>query len=706
MTRPQLALASVSFAILGLLGCRTPSSKIPLDELRTDEQVDTQGETREAIEPLPVERPTDLLPVEVAVMAEAMDPAALLGLFGPLDKYEWLDRGRVELREQLGADIFDAEQWDELGLDSHKPAGLGLLDLESKAMFAYVSLVDEGAFEQTVLRVVDKNSAREEFASTEVGDARVYRLGRSVNVVVRDRIAMLLFVDDPETAPRDFVVTAATIDPRESLGRSERFVWARQQLRAGDDGMLFVNPTAVMQQLDGEHGENLDYGVRYAEEELARARASGASVDVIRELEARVAEERRWQQERQVRDAGKRELAQSLFGSIGAVVGAADLRADGIIAHGRLLIPSPTVLRRMLLPPEHESPLLTAIGEPPVFALDGRVDLQVLLEMIELLARAEGETLDSVNRELEVETGINMIGGVIPTLSGEGGIMLTEARKPDLKRLGEVPKSLGFAGYAGLTNPDAMRKLLDGAARDKLLAGALVRAKRGDGWTLRVPEWHDIELAIVGDRLIASTDGKLAVRIRDAERGAQADALAAAEHPLRGPIANPSVRIYQRLVGFVLLDAREPWKQDAESMLYDINSHHTLTPDEAAKVPRSREFKKKLAELQKAVDELDAYNTRRAQQEFERELRFAEGLGDLGMQVEPLVDGLGIAAHWRFAGGTTPLELMALWFGVVDGSSDWAEYERLNNRTYELVNELRTIRQADLDAEAAKRPTK
>src|SRR5690606_982119 len=399
--RLRLGLASISFATVGLLACRTPSSKIPLDRLTTDEQEQSKGETREAIEPLPVERPTDLLPDEVAVMAEAMDPAALLQLLGPLDKHEWLDRGRVELRNLLGADIFDAEQWDELGLDSHGPAGIGLLDVESGAAFAYVSLVDEGAFERTLQRLVDAFGARDEFGSTEVRGVRVHRLGRNVNLVVREQVAMVLFVKDPEVAPRDFVVTAATIDPRESLGHSERFVWARQQLQPADDGMLFVNPPMLLEQLERERSDGMDYGLRYAEDELVRARQAGASPEVIRELEARIDEERRWQRERQAQKAGERELVQAFFGSITAVVGGADLRADGIIAHGRLLIPSPSVLRRMFLPPEHESPLLTALGEPPLFALDGRVDLQVLLEAVELIARADGETLASINREIE-----------------------------------------------------------------------------------------------------------------------------------------------------------------------------------------------------------------------------------------------------------------------------------------------------------------
>jgi hypothetical protein len=704
-SRPKLRIASVSLAALGLLACRTPSSKIPLEKLSADEQAQSSGQSREKIDPLPVERPSDLLPPEVAVMAEAMDPAALLRLLGPIDKFEQLDRARVELRGQLGGDIFDADQWDDLGLDCHRPAGFGLLDGGSVAMFAYVSLVDTAAFERTLLRIVDMAGARQDLASAEVAGSRVYRLGRRLNVVVRDRIALLIFVERPEQAPRDFVVMAATVDPRESLGHSDRFVWARQQLRPEDDGMLFVNPSALIEQIAKERADGMDYGVRYAEEELARARQSGAPPDLIRELEARIDEERRWQREYQARKAGERELARAMFGTIDAIVGAADLRTDGIIGHGRLLIPTPNVLRRMFLAPEYESPLLTAVAEPPLFALDGRVDLQVLLEAIEMIARADGKTLASINSQIEAETGINAISGLIPGLRGDGGMMLTEARKPNFERISELPKSVGLAAYAGLSNPEMIRKLLDGVARDKLMAGALVRSKRGDGWTLRVPNWHEVELTIVGDRLIVSTDAKLATRIRNAEPGAQAAALAATEHPLRGSIANPALRIYQRLTMFVLLDAREPWKQDAESMLYDINTHHILSPDEAAKVPRSREFKKKLAELQKAIDELDAYTARRSRREHEREYKFAQGLGEFGMQVEPLVDGLGLAAQWRFAAGTTPLELAALWFGAVSSwdNDDWAEYDRLSTRTYELSSELRAIRQAELDAEAAKR---
>ncbi len=685
---------------LSSLACRTTTSKIPLEKLESDASDQREGEARDVVEPLPVERPTDLLPAEVAVMAEAIDPAVLLELFDPLDKYQEFSTLRVEARSRMGADIFDAEQWAQLGLDSHGPAGVGMLDIDSEAWFVYLSLLDAERFEQTIVRFADNVGVHDELSSTEVAGAQVYRLGREASVVVREQVALLVVVDEPERAPRDYVVTAVTIDPRESLGHSERHLWAREQLAASDDGFVFVNPSELLVQFERAEHQDSGYGVRYAQDELARARAANDPPQMIREYEARVEEERRWQREREARRAGERELSEAVFGSIAAFVGAADLRKDGVSGHGRALIPNSSMLRRLFVTPEHESPLIAALAEPPIFALDGRIDLQVMLEAIELLARAEGESLESINRELFSKFGVDLIG-VSSALTGEGGVVLTQARKPDPKHLDEVPKSIGLAAYVGLQDAAVIREALDRIARDKLMANTLVRAKRGDGWVVRMPEWHDVALAIVGDRLVLSTDAKLTARIRDAERGAFAESLTV-EHPLRGPITNPAMRMYGRWVGAVLVSARAPWEQDAESMLYDINTHHVLNPDEAAKVPRSREYKRKLAELEDAIDELNEYNRRSARAQFERALEYGEQLGDAGWQLEPVSDGLALAGQWRFAAGMTPLGLGYKLF-MVGEARDWDEYERLSTRMFTLVEELRQIRQADLDAAAAKR---
>ena len=247
-----------------------------------------------------------------------------------------------------------------------------------------------------------------------------------------------------------------------------------------------------------------------------------------------------------------------------------------------------------------------------------------------------------------------------------------------------------------------MRSLLEGVVHSKRLGGALTRAKRGDGWILRVPEWRDVAINLVGARLVLSTDAKLAGRVKDAPRGEQAEALADPQHPLRGPSPTPSLRMYQRFSALVLFDSHEPWEQDAESMLYDLNDHPSLGPDAAAKVPRSRGFKKKLKELDKVIDELNAHQREQAQRRFEHDLDYAEQFGDLGVQLERLSDGVGGHALWRMAEGTTPLELGLGMFMGRDMDTDWESYERLQTRSHELREELYRIRQADLDAAAAK----
>jgi len=697
-----VSLTSLALSV-GVLGCRTPSSKIPLDQLSAADQDRSEGEAREVLEPLPIERPSDLLPAEVAIMAEAIDPAALFNLVGSLDEYPMLIGPRGELVRALGGDILDPERWHELGLDSHGPAGMGLLDLASGGGFMYGSLVDEAKFEQTLLRFADMIGVRDELATAEVGDARIYRLSRGLSVVVRGKVAIVVFVDDVDRAPRDYVVAIATVDPRESLAHTERFAWARQQLQPADDGMVFINPRGLLEQFEQEaRTRNDDYGTRYAEEELARARKFGEPAERVRELEQRVEQERAWTREREAREAGKRELVTSLFGSVGAVVAAADLREDGIVGHGRVQLPADALLRRLFVAPEHESPLLTALGERPVFAVDGRADLAVLLELVDLLAHAEGETLASVNAEVLRDTGVDMLSDVIAALSGEGGFALTESRKPDFKHMYELSKSFGLAAYVGLTDAQAIRKTLDGMVRNRQVFGALVRAARGDGWTMRVPGWREVEINIVGDRLVISTDTKLAKRVREAEPGAEATALGSAEHPFRGPLVTPALRVYGRWSGLAVQYHRESWDTTAESMLYDMNSHHELSVDEAAKVPHSREFKRKLAELETIVAELNRFDQRQAVRRSERYYEFLSKIGDFGVQVEPLADGLAVQAQWRFAKGMSPMQAGYSMF-VAGSDEDWREREPIGERSYRVAEELRQLRRAELDAAAAKR---
>jgi hypothetical protein len=694
------------FALLfGLLACHPPSSRLPIDELqeKQDEGKRT-GEAHEQLEALPVEAPTDLLPADVSVLAEARDPAAVLGHLRRLDKFPEFQAAHSQVSSEMGVDLLDPEQWQRIGLDRHGPVGIALLDIEAEGFVAYASLMDARLFGDFLERMADRTGGRDALSSSEVGDAMVYRLGEEVSVILRESVAMLVFVDNPERAPRDYAATVATIDPREALSHSKAFAWAREQIEVADDGLIFVEPSKLIAQLEREMvGSDNDYGVRYAQDELDRARSAGEPTERIKELEQRVEEERRWQRERETQQAGGRELVRALFGPIGAFVAGAELRDDGISAHARLLMPGDGLLARVFVPIDVESPLLRALDQPPLFAIDGRADMQALMQLVEMLVRADGESLQEVNVQLRDATGIDALVDVLPLLTGTGGIVLTQMHEPDVKNMYDAEKNFGLAAYVGVTDPERVRKLLDGLLRSKRVP-ELGQQKRGDGWVLSVPDWHEVSITLVGDRLVASTDGKLAGRIRDARPGAQADALADPGHPLRGVAPTPALRLYQRFMWLVAGDVYKSPKREAESMLYEMNSHSVLTPEQAAAVARSRDFKRKYAELERALAELDAFDQREAASRYQRQLEVGRSLGDAGMQIERLADGLAARALWRMAPNTTPLEVGLQLF--MDGSqtADWTEYERISQDVARLREELIFIRRADLDAAAAKLP--
>lgn len=692
--------------LFGLLACRTPSSRLPIDELEKRSESEQTGEAREQREPLPVEAPTDLLPVEVAVLVEAGDPAAVLAHIRRLDKFPEFQSLRSEASGELGVDLLDPEAWQKIGLDRHGPAGFALLDIEAQGFAVYVSLTDARAFgdfiERMAAREADRSGQRDTMSSAEVGRGFVYRLGEELSVILRENVAMLVFVDRPERVGRDYAATIATIDPREALSHSKTFAWAREQVEVADDGLLFVDTRGLLAQIEREMVDSYS-GVSYAQDELDRARSIGESVERIKELEARVEEERRWQLERETRQAGERELVRALFGPIEAFVAAGELRDDAISAHARLLIPGDGLLARVFLPLDVESPLLRALDQPPLTAVDGRVDMQVFLQLVELLARSEGESLQDLNVQMRDASGIDVLVDVIPLLTGTGGFMLTQMREPDVKRMYDADKNLGLAAYVGVSDPERVRQLIDGLLRSKRVP-ELRRQARGDGWVLAVPKWHEVTITLVGDRLVVSTDSKLGDRIRDARPGTQAELLADPGHPLRGAAPTPALRLYQRWLWLVASEPYESPKRDVASMLYEIDTHSVLTPEQAAAVPRSREFKRKYAELERGVAELDAFEHRQAERRYEQQLEVGRSLGDAGMQIERLADGLGARGLWRMAPNTTPLEVFMRVMMIGSGHNDWAEYERISQDVGRLREELLLIRRSDLDAAAAERP--
>lgn len=703
---PGARLAGISLLALSLLGCHRPSTKLP-DQLLEQTETETEtspGQARERLEPLPVQVVSDLFPADTLVLGEVSDPVEFLGMFAALDQIPEFNNVRAEARSQLGADLLDPQQWAQIGLDSGGAVGFGVLDIESAAGFGYATLTDPQAFEDFIMRFVDSVGQRERISIADVGDARVIRFGDELSVVLRAGFAVAVFVDRPSVAHRDYVALVATIDPREALSRAEGFAWVRERLDAEDDGLFFVSPPALLTQIEREMNDGSEgYGVSYAQEELDSARKRGAPIEEIREYERRLEEERSWQAEQDERERAMLELIQGVVGSVGAGFIAADIRDAEISAHGAALMPGPSLLRDFFVPVSAESSLYAALDEAPLAMLEGRVDMQTMRELTELLLRADGEDLVELNAEFKAEFGIDPLTEIWPAFDGSGGIALTEHAAPNPAKLGEIPKSLGIAAHLGLADPQGFEAVLGRVAKDKRMRGVMSPAKRGPGWTITPPDWHALSLRVIGNQLVLSSDASMLRRVESAKPGKQAATLQDSAHIARGPYPTPAMRMYQRLRWVALAEADTPWERDAESMLYDLNVHPQLSEQEAAKVPRSRDYKRKFAELEKAIDELNAFNRKRTAKRFERQLELADKLGEFAMQLERRADGLAGTALWRMAPGTSLVGLGANAFMAGFNDDDWREQERLNDRCYQLAEELHRMRTSELDAAASKK---
>ncbi len=699
MSRIGLAIPLCSLVLLGAGACKHPSTRLDLDKIEKNDTSDhaNPGEPAQRLEPLPVERPADLLPAEVALMAEATDPAQVLALFVGMAKIPELETMRAEISGTLGGDPFVATDWPKLGLDPHRSAGLALLDVGGEGFCGWVSVSDANLFDKTLRQALAKIGQANELTVGEMAGSVVYRIGPNFNVIVRAGVAMFVFVDNPQTAARDYPATIAGMDPRESLGRTESFAWARGQARTSDDGMIFMAPGALVAAISADGGE--EYGVKYTEEQLAEARRTGADAATVRDLEARLAQEQDWQRERKREREASDALARDLLGPMHAIVFTGDVSVTRIDAQARVLMPSGGLLRDIFVASQSQSPLTTALDEPSLFVLDGQIDVQKFLRLVDMFAKADGESLDELDQEMRGDLGVSMLSSVVPLFDGRGGIAVTRSKPANPKKLDDLPKTLGVAVQFGLKDPEGMRKLLDDLARNPLASG--VFKSRKTGWEVLIPDWRNLLIDVAGDRLIVSTDKSLAGRVGTAKSGKHA---LPAEHLLFGSSPNPALRFYQDWSWVQLLDPPSPYIQTSESMLYDLDAHATLSRDQAAKVPQSKADKQLRKDLQKVLDELAVIGRRQAETQFVSTQAILNELGEIGMQLEVVPDGLTVHGLWQARGKRGMVEIgTAMFTGMMSmPDADMADSQRLNTRAWELSTEIRNQRTVDLDAFAAK----
>lgn len=689
-------------ALLLAPACKHPSTRLDLEKIDAqDDAKPTGGETATKVDPLPVERATDLLPNDVPLLAEANDPGQVLQLFASLTPMPELEQMRSELAGTLGGDPLKAEDWAKLGLDVHRSAGVALLDLRGEAFCAWVSLADPKVFDQTLRRVASTTGMDRELLVGDMNGAVVYRFSDDFNVVVRAGVAAFVMVDKPQEAKRDYPASFATIDPRDSLGRAPAYQWAQKQLRAGDDGLVLMAPNAIFEAFVADGAEEVDYGVQYAEQSLADAKRSGADAAAIRELEQRLEQERQWASERKrEREAGQA-LARELISPMQAFMMSGNVEPTRLDGQARLLMPSGGLLRDIFVPASSPSPLTTALDEPPLVMLDGQTDVDQFMRLVDMLAKADGESLDKLDQEARGELGFSPLAAA-KMFDGRAGFALTRSKAPNPKKLDELEKTLGLALYFGLKDADGLRQILDALAR--FPAAAEEFKTRKGGWELVLKDWRNLLVEIVDQRLVISTDKNFASHVRNAKSGKQA---LAASHPFNGGSPGAALRGYMDWSWLPIANPPYSYIQTIDNLLYDLDVHPQLSREEAAKVPQSKADKQLRKDLSAVLKELEGLERLRAEREFNESIKLANEFGEFSMQVEVVSDGLAASAVWqtRNKRGFLDIAIGMVTTGRLGLDDENMRINELNQKAWDLASQIRTQRMLDLDAHvASKKP--
>lgn len=689
-------------ALLLAPACKHPSTRLDLEKIDAqDDTKPTDGETATKIDPLPVERATDLLPNDVPVFAEASDPGQVLQLFASLTPIPELERMRSELAGTLGGDPLKAEDWAKLGLDVRRSAGVALLDLHGEAFCAWVSLSDAKVFDQTLRRVATQTGMDRDLLVGDMNGAQVYRFSDEFSVVVRAGVAAFVMVDKPQEAKRDYPASFATIDPRDSLGRTQTYQWAQKQLRPGDDGMVLMAPNAIFEAFVAETAEEVEYGVQYAEQSLADAKRSGADAAAIREFEQRLEQERQWAVERKRERAAGQALARELIGPMQAFLISGNVEPTRLDGQARLLMPSGGLLRDIFTPASSPSPLASALDEPALVMVDGQVNVDNFMRLVDMLAKADGESLDQLDQEARKELGFSPLGAT-KLFDGRAGFALTRSKAPNLKKLDELEKTLGLALYFGLRDAEGLRKILDELARFPEAAEEF-KTRKG-GWELVIKDWRNLLIEIVDQRLVISTDKNFASHLRGAKSGKQA---LAAGHPFLAGSPSASLRTYMDWNWLPIVNPPYSYIQTLDSLLYDLDMHPQLTREEAAKVPQSKADKQLRKDLSGVLKELEGLERLRAEREFNDSTKVANEFGEFSMQLEVVSDGLAASAVWQTRNNRGFLDIALGMFSARSFGPDDENMRinELNQKAWDLASQIRTQRMTDLDAfVATKKP--
>lgn len=581
----------------------------------------TPGGPGAPVELAPVDHPSQLLPRGTALLvtgtsfaraAEVFERDRLVAAFGP--QYTSL---RSVIVGSLGHDLLDPKAWPEVGLDPGGTVGVAVSGIGPDAKIVLVASVsDRKKLVEAIRGVAGK--AEIEMVEEAYGSASILRPKGEVKdgvVVLRDRFAALVI--DTGKGSLDYAKLLVTMDPNVSLASNAAYRKATGGLRAADL-VTYLDVSTMVDQANVRKTEVASSN--WAEEELGRAKQEGASPERIAELERQVEqvrqEEARWRK----RDEGERALAELLVSGIEGVGITATAKRSGPVLDGRVAAGPDAFLRRLLVNRSGAPTLPVAMNGAPLWCGSGRIDPTAGLELLEAMAGADGQEPAEFMAEGKRALGLDLATDVVPVLGGDGELCLAFEGTPGEGRM-DPKTQLGLGAIIQTTDAAKAKYVLAKIATSDSELGKRMK-KRGEGYTVDVPDWRTMHLGTAGDRVVVSTDPDLPKRLAAGDPGSMPSKIrppgATGAIGLPGTAASQVVDLSLGVLWTMLgrMSPSEPWV-----------SVPGLTPEELAKVPLSAKAKKAKKAMDKAYEKVRALEAKREAAEMKQVLAFTDGLG-------------------------------------------------------------------------------
>jgi len=696
-------LAIVPIAVSLMLSCKPGRGPVAPDGGGGSGGALTGG--GDAMTPLaPITRAVEVLPPDTLMVMDIAGPARLAEIIGRDALVKQFPKEHAEIVGELsrgaGADLLDPKELTRIGVDTGGRMGVAIIGVDPFVVGFYWTLSDPGRFRQFAVESIKRQGL--EIVSVPMSGAEVLRLdGQKVGLVLRGPLAMFVLQDGggPKGDP---ALRIATADPNLALGNDKKYRKATGGL-APADWTTYID-VGRLWQLAGEKDAKTESS-NWARDELAKARKESATPERIAELERQAAEmdefERTWKKRRDAQKA----LIEKLIGSAGRSVWSVSAKPGGLVGEGQLELGAEAIPMKAVRNHPGSPALPKALSGRPIVMLTAASDPAELIGLLDLFLQTEGASWAEANTELKKEIGLDLDAELRPLLTGTAGIAVTLDGK--LTGTDKDRNSIGMALDVELADAAKATALLErigtraiAELKKRKSKEFTLRKDKGGAWVMTFPKWRTVHVSVAGHHLVASTDPGLAKRLGGGTAGdvgehTQSSALAAAS--LSGAAFGGLVDA--ELFGMLMFGFSSS----------DFPMSFSVEAPGDEKVPKSKQYKAKLREVDKARAQVD--KARLAQQEKTSEgfravsAPWGAFAGNVTKQSTGMLvrGGLFVRSKGGIAGAI--MESMI----AVKALSDRKPDEEMSQAFDELGrkdSELQEIRRKDIDAWRAKHPDK